>query len=111
MSNYQLQLFSNEKQLKRIWRVMTVLSSVTAIAILAFLLSCRPSDQPVFTKIIAAVWFLGPPAWFAFENSRLLLPEDVESKKERMARFRLGQDAARMAWFGIGALIIYFTRF
>jgi hypothetical protein len=96
MSNNQLQLFSNEERLKRIWRLMTALSSVVAIAILIFLLSCSPSGYPVLTKVIAAVWFLGPPAWFAYENSCLLLPEDVELKKERMARFRLGQDAARM---------------
>jgi len=111
MSNHQLQLFSNEAHLKRIWRRMTVLASVIAIAIVAFLLFGSPSEHPDLTKVIAAVWFLAPPAWFAYENSSLLLPEDVELKKERMARFRLGQDAARMAWFGIGGLIIHFTKF
>lgn len=111
MSDHELQAFTNEDHLNKIWRRMTAFASLVAILTMVFLLVVSASDYPILSRTIAAGWFLVPPAWFVYENTCLLLPQDVELKKERMARFRLGQDSAKMAWFGIAALIIYFTKF
>jgi hypothetical protein len=66
--------------------------------------------EPETRTWISIAWFIGPPLWFFFENTFLLQPKDVEQKKERMARFRLSQDSARMCWFGAAAAIIFLAR-
>ena len=107
-SPHQLQTFTNESSLKVVWTTMTVLASVAAVATLCLLLQGSLSANN--KTWLALAWFIGPPAWFLFENTFLLRPEDVELKKERMARFRLAQDAARMSWFGIAAAIVYLVK-
>lgn len=105
---HQLQQFSNEKTLSRIWQTMTFISMVAAVATFYFM---RYGELCAETRTwISIAWFMGPPIWFFFENTFLLKPEDVEQKKERMARFRLSQDSARMCWFGIAAAIIFLAR-
>ena len=109
VSEYKLEVFSNETTLSKVWRAMT-LFAIAALVVTAVVLTtfCASKDSGI-TRFLAISWLVAPPAWFVFENAFLLKPEDVEQLKGRMARFRLGQDAARMAWFGIAALIIYFT--
>ena len=105
---YQLQQFTNERTLSRIWRTMTSLSIVAAVA--TFYCMQYGDLDAVERTWVSIAWFTCPPAWFFFENTFLLRPEDVEQKKERMARFRLSQDSARMCWFGIAAAIIFLAR-
>jgi hypothetical protein len=106
-----LEEFSNEKVLSARWKRMTVLSALLAVITIGYLVVFNAEKDAYLAKWLAAIWFLGPPAWFAYENAHLLKPEDVERKPKRMARFRLGQDAAKMAWFGVAALIVYLTKF
>src|SRR5215813_9865773 len=82
---YVLEEFSNEKRLHIIWRTMTIISAILAVITIGYLLF--GNSQPIWTKVLAAVWFLGPSAWFLSENVYLLKPEDVERKSRRMARF------------------------
>ena len=111
MSNqteYKLQEFTNEQTLARIWGTMTLLSVAGAGATMYFMK--WGNLTPEARTWVAIAWFIGPPAWFFIENSLLLRPDDVELKKERMARFRLSQDTARMCWFGVAAAIIFLAR-
>ncbi len=87
---------------------MTCLAVLAAIATFYFMRYERLDAQA--RTWISLAWFVGPPLWFFVENTFLLRPEDVEQKKERMARFRLSQDSARMCWFGIAAAIIFLAR-
>ena len=87
---------------------MTTLSIVAAGATFYFM---RYGELRPETKTwVSVAWFIGPPIWFFFENTFLLRADDVELKKERMARFRLSQDSARMCWFGVAAAIIFLAR-
>jgi hypothetical protein len=104
----KLQSFTNEPVLKAVWTTMTIVAVIAAFATLYLLLRVELSQQ--VKTWLALTWFIGPPAWFLFENTVLLHAEDVELKKERMARFRLAQDSARMCWFGVAAAIIYLTK-
>ncbi len=107
-SHHTLQSFTNESSLKVVWTLMTVVASVAAVATLWMLLRGELSTNE--KTCLALAWFICPPAWFLFENTLLLRADDVELKKERMARFRLAQDAARMCWFGIAAAIVYLAK-
>ena len=106
-----LEEFSNEHDLKIIWRRMTLFAVVAAVGSLAFFLLVKDvKDHYILARLIAGAWFVGPPLWFLYENTQLLKAPDVEVRSKRMARFRLSQDAAKMCWFGIAALMAYLSK-
>lgn len=111
MSSNNLQQFSNEPELSKIWKFSTGVAVFAAFVTIICLLYFGASLSVTAHKWIATGWFLGPPIWFAFENNYLLKKQDIERLSGRMARFRLEQDAAKMIWLGISALVVYLTKF
>ncbi len=102
--------FSNEDDLTRIWRTMTIVGILLAFLSIGILLSHYPVYYPHLKKLIATGWYLGPPAWFLYENTRLLNATEMAKKSIRAAELKLGQDAAKMWWFGIAALVTFLAK-
>ena len=104
--------FADEERLRGIWGFMTPLAAILAVISVGILifLPCAKEHHGIGT-FIAAGWYLGPPAWFYYENEWLIDAVDATDKKYRYTKFKLSQDAAKMCWFGVAALITYLARF
>jgi len=109
----KFEVFSNEKDLKLIWKIATIVGLIAGIGGATFLwlvkFEALPKDAvwpKVITALIVTGWTLIPPAWFSLEYTFLITNEDKETKPKRMARYKEGRDLAKAAWLAFGLLIV-----
>lgn len=93
--------FTNEKYLTIVsWTMMPAAFIVARWSI--HFLWCPIDDKRYRDKVpwLTVFWYVGPALWFMFENLVLVKAEDAENRKNRIARFKLTQDAAKPKFLG-----------
>jgi hypothetical protein len=110
MTTSPTEQFTNESQLRIWWRCMTGIAALFAVFSVVYLWYVKPLQSAPMALAIVISWLIGPPFWFLLENTYLIQRQDLTTKPERMARFKLGQDSAKMFWFGIAALVLHLAR-
>jgi len=92
--------------ISRLYTFMTTSAIVfTLISLCSLCPIVGDDDKPWNAWVIAAIWAIAPPLWFAVENKQLHTHRN-ELPPGRADEIRVNQEIARSFWLGLSVIVL-----